>query len=485
MEKVPPDMSILKQKISHDFYEEHIKTQLNDILYWTDQLKYLVRMLELSDQDMEYRTKLVDIIQNIATQEFGRATKVYLFGSTFSGLGMKGCDIDVYVETNIKNFSESEAVQRMANRLKTFQSSFENVVDIPNARVPIVKFSHIQTSLRCDISFKNQLSVLNTQFIKSCMDYDPRIRPITMCIRFWAMKYNLSGNGLEQKVNNYALTLMIIFYLQTQRMLPSVKSLQENVKKGIYIDKKLVLLGYEQDLSKWPRKKCQNRSTIELLEGFFVYFSSFNYQDYIISPYFGQTILLKNSHSKFKNIPICVQDPFEHDFCVTRNFATKQEAVYDWIEHFELTAKIIQDVQSTILHTSFNCNSNADGINNLIEIREKGNIARIFELHLPKRCEYTTTTICNDHPKQSKQQKQAANLESKQSANSNWFQRYTNTLELMMMQRYIEYYTHGSRMSYTYRVPPYPPPPPPVQQPVHPLYPRGIMGYPYGYANFR
>ena len=153
---------------------------------------------------------------------------------------MKGCDIDVYVETSSEKnnliISESESVKKMASRLKTF-SSFDNVVDIPNARVPIVKCSHVETSVKCDISFKNQLSVLNTQFIKSCMEYDPRIRPITMCIRFWAMKHYLSGNGLEQKINNYALTLMIIFYFQIKGMLPSVKSLQDN----------------DKDLSNWPK----------------------------------------------------------------------------------------------------------------------------------------------------------------------------------------------------------------------------------------
>ena len=75
-------ISILKQKISHDFYQEHIKTQLNDILHPSDQLNYLVSMLELSDQDREYRSKLVNIIQTIAIQEFGSVAKVFLFGST-------------------------------------------------------------------------------------------------------------------------------------------------------------------------------------------------------------------------------------------------------------------------------------------------------------------------------------------------------------------------------------------------------------------
>ena len=75
-------ISILEQKISHDFYQEHIKTRLNNILHPSDQLNCLVSMLELSDQDREYRSKLVNIIQNIAIQEFGSAAKVFLFGST-------------------------------------------------------------------------------------------------------------------------------------------------------------------------------------------------------------------------------------------------------------------------------------------------------------------------------------------------------------------------------------------------------------------
>ena len=227
---------------------------------------------------------------------------------------------------------------------------------------------------------------------------------------------------------------------------------------------------------------------MELLEEFFVYFSSFNYRDDIISPYFGQT-LKKTTHLKFKNIPICVQDPFEHDFCVTRNFATKQEAIYDWIEHFELTAQIIQDIiQSTILYKGYNWNNSNYNLE-MIKISEKGNIARIFELHLPKRCEYTSSN--DHHPKKQSKQQTANYLKSKQykqqnlSISMNWFHRYT--LEVMkMQQQYIdsqyEYiYAGSSRMYPPYVMPPsYPPPP--VSQPI---YPRAIISYPYGYSNFR
>ena len=90
--------SILEQKISHDFYQEHIKTRLNNILHPSDQLNCLVSMLELSDQDREYRSKLVNIIQNIAIQEFGSAAKVFLFGST-SRAG--SCAIDFRTPTKV------------------------------------------------------------------------------------------------------------------------------------------------------------------------------------------------------------------------------------------------------------------------------------------------------------------------------------------------------------------------------------------------
>ena len=195
------------------------------------------------------------------------------------------------------------------------------------------------------------------------MEYDQRIHPLMMCIRYWAQKYELSGSGKFQKITNYALTLMIIFYLQTEGVLPSVKSLQENLAKkdSIYIDG--WHCGFNKDLSKWPKQNCKKNSTlIDWLHGFFEYFATFNYKNMCIAPNNG----IPRIRSKKEKQNLCVQDPFELDFYVTRNI--KPKFLENWKELCLKTSEITKDLQLM---------SNS---------KEKPNILKIFELTLPMNC---------------------------------------------------------------------------------------------------
>ena len=109
-----------------------------------------------------------------------------------------------------------KAVQKITHSLRK-NTNVVNVCGIPNARVPIVKFVHFKTALSCDLSFKNRMAVLNSEFIRLCIELDSRIRPVMICIRYWASIYELSGGGhggRPWKITNYALTMLIIFYLQ-------------------------------------------------------------------------------------------------------------------------------------------------------------------------------------------------------------------------------------------------------------------------------
>ena len=89
------------------------------------------------------------------------------------------------------------------------------MVGVPAARVPIVKFIHIKTALSVDLSFRNPMAVLNTDFIRLCVEADSRIRIVMISIRYWASRNGLSGGGSRGwKFTNYALSMLIIFYLQ-------------------------------------------------------------------------------------------------------------------------------------------------------------------------------------------------------------------------------------------------------------------------------
>ena len=120
--------------------------------------------------------------------------------------------------TSISRELQTKACSSITKQLRTQRSKVVgNVHGIPQARVPIVKFVHLKTGLSIDLSFKNQMAVMNTEFIRCCVSFDSRVRLVMVAVRYWASKYDLSGGGKggrSWKITNYALTLLIIFYLQ-------------------------------------------------------------------------------------------------------------------------------------------------------------------------------------------------------------------------------------------------------------------------------
>lgn len=88
------------------------------------------------------------------------------------------------------------------------------VTPIVSARVPLMKAAHGFTGRQCDFSFPaHKYSVHNTQLIIHLVARDPRIRPLTMLLKYW---FRVNGIGGTGKFTSFALFMMIVFYLQVQ-----------------------------------------------------------------------------------------------------------------------------------------------------------------------------------------------------------------------------------------------------------------------------
>ena len=116
-------------------------------------------------------------------------------------------------------------------------------------------------------------------------------------IKYWAMHHNLSGSGDRRvMLSNYALSLQVIFYLQAELILPSVKRLQQNMdekdKTAIQIEGKAIEHGFPSDIEKWSREEMDmpinSKTLIQLLHGFFRFYATFDYLNFAISPNSGQ-----------------------------------------------------------------------------------------------------------------------------------------------------------------------------------------------------
>ena len=68
----------------------------------TDQIDTLIKAVEMSTNDIQERINICQHIQKTFAKAFNQpGLCVYPFGSSKTGLGFKGCDLDVYVEMGI------------------------------------------------------------------------------------------------------------------------------------------------------------------------------------------------------------------------------------------------------------------------------------------------------------------------------------------------------------------------------------------------
>jgi speckle targeted PIP5K1A-regulated poly(A) polymerase len=126
----------------------------------------------LNDDDLKLRNLIVQYLQEIFVEIFP-ACVVTTFGSTATGLGLKGADLDLcllvdpealnlvlYQDDSSPSSSDltEHLLQFIVNVLRKFAAGFQNVVSVSTAKCPVVKFVHRDSGLSCDLSINNRCS---------------------------------------------------------------------------------------------------------------------------------------------------------------------------------------------------------------------------------------------------------------------------------------------------------------------------------------
>lgn len=238
------------------------------------------------------------------------------------------------------------------------------------ARVPIIRLTHEATELQCDLSFSSILSVHNSRLMKFYIQFDPRVRPLMMFLRYWGRYHSLLGSN---KIKPYALMLMAVVYLNQNRILPNVNFLQNN-----YAGEPLILegwnAGFESNVEKVQQIICQSgypapsvpeeldySDVLKLAQGFFDMFGNLNFADFVVCPLLGNFVeksylrdedkfqamfMSKDIFQLVKEIklqsPMCIQDPFKLNFNVTSGVDPKQVKRFTSI--CRETAKFLEDI---------------------------------------------------------------------------------------------------------------------------------------------
>uniref|UniRef100_A0A672U641 Terminal uridylyl transferase 1, U6 snRNA-specific n=1 Tax=Strigops habroptila TaxID=2489341 RepID=A0A672U641_STRHB len=273
------------------------------------QMSQLVGLLELSEDERRHRTQ-----SHLSHPLPGCA--IVPFGSSVNGFDTRGCDLDLLLDLeptkslqvssqgapkagsgsgaedsilsdiDLATMPAPEVLELVATVLRRCVPGVRRVRAVPTARRPVVKFCHKQSGLAGDISIDNRSGGAGLGEGEGlCAEADERVRPLVYAVRLWAKQQGLAGPLL----NNYALTLLVLFFLQTRSppVLPAIARLR--------------------DLS-----PCE----CSLLAEFFHTFGDFDFP--------GQVISLREGRAEgLKLGSLNLQDPFELSHNVAANVNEK------------------------------------------------------------------------------------------------------------------------------------------------------------------
>ncbi|XP_063701482.1 terminal uridylyltransferase Tailor [Culicoides brevitarsis] len=249
---------------------------------------------------------------------------IKLFGSCVTDLIFDNSDFDFFVDvpSNEDNLSKLNRIHRLICNSK----AFARPIKISRARTPLIKVTHIATKTQMDINVSNPLGVFNSEFLRFALSFDPRIKPLAICIKYWARLHHLCGTNL---MSNYCLVNLLLFYLMNLRdpLFPAVGILQNRVPEYYIGPWNLAFDAHFPNTS-----NCMS-SLIELLEGFFQYYENFSFETVVVCLFSGKAYPRKvfeesrglimeadryqMARRRFDlqpfttTTPICVQDPFE------------------------------------------------------------------------------------------------------------------------------------------------------------------------------
>lgn len=306
---------------------DRFKPQLCQLMSVDAQMQYIVERCQLGENEKKARELLVQLLQEVFV-EFFPDSQILPFGSSVNTFGIQSCDLDLFLDLdNTKKFqahskstteqagqgtsddshsedsilsdidlsaaSPAEVLELVATILRRCVPSVHNVQVVSSARLPVAKFHYRKLNLQGDITINNRLAVRNTRFLQLCSGLDDRLRPLVYTIRYWAKQKQLAGNssGAGPLLNNYALTLLIIFFLQNcdPPVLPTVDQLKHMACE----EEECVIEGWDctfpsQPIAVPPSKNKEDLCT--LLASFFSFYAVFDFAGSVISVREGRAL---------------------------------------------------------------------------------------------------------------------------------------------------------------------------------------------------
>jgi len=255
---------------------------------------------------------------------------VQMFGSSASGLHTCGADLDLcLIPPRPPHINAARRmIESLGEELK--RRGMLEVLPLPSARVPIVKFVDARSGLHCDICVNNELALHNTRLLRTYAHLDPRVRPLIAVVKYWASQRKIN-EPFKGTLSSYAYVMLVLNFLQTcsPPVLPCLQALGRREADERTAD------GYDVWFQDDPEKvrtlfraRANESSLGALLAGFFTrYATEFDVDKHVVSvrearlmpreeKVWGSSLTsAARKGRKADRHLFCIEDPFEvsHD----------------------------------------------------------------------------------------------------------------------------------------------------------------------------
>lgn len=273
--------------------------------------------------------------------------RVHLFGSVANGLSVRhNNDIDVCLELEGIELDDTAAKGEVAVAVGELMEAagMADVLPLPKARVPVVKFVVPKTGTKVDVTVNNMLACANTKLLADYCAIDGRLAPLVALVKHWA-KNRAVNDAYRGTLSSYCYVLMCIHLLQTRPVpvLPVLQQLPPTFRRTVgqwtceFCDDVASLRGFGS---------ANRENLAELLWAFFEYWAwRHNYTHDVVSIRLGGC-LHKDDKDWTRRIGnerhlVCIEDPFELSHDLGRTVDRQTRAVLH--KEFTRAATLLRD----------------------------------------------------------------------------------------------------------------------------------------------
>lgn len=189
---------------------DHSKeTEIADWL--TKEIKDFVAYVSPSENEIHARNAAVTRIRKLITDLWPDA-EVKVFGSYATDMYLPGSDIDMVVLSPDRKYDSRAFLYQLGSRLKS-SGIAQNVEVIAKARVPIIKFVDIQSTIHIDVSFERTNGIEAVETIRGWAEEFPCLRYLVVIIKQFLARRKLN-NVHNGGMGGYSVICSVVNFLK-------------------------------------------------------------------------------------------------------------------------------------------------------------------------------------------------------------------------------------------------------------------------------